>query len=147
MPPCKSLARCCIATQFNHSVMSNSLQPHELQHARSPCPSPTPRVSSNSCPSSWWCQHHPSQHQGHFQWVNSSHEVAKVLEFQLQYQSFQWTPRTDLLTSAIPNPHLRCILGQQMHCQYATGRSMAQSFSLKAAPGLSLQFCQEEYNF
>ena len=39
----------------------------------------------------------PSQHQGLFQWVNSSHEVAKVLEFQLQHQSFQWTPRTDPL--------------------------------------------------
>ena len=38
-----------------------------------------------------------SQHQGLFQWVNSSHEVAKVLEFQLQHQSFQWTPKTDLL--------------------------------------------------
>ena len=37
-----------------------------------------------------------SQHQGLFQWVNSSHQVAKVLELQLQYQSFQWTPRTDL---------------------------------------------------
>ena len=35
----------------------------------------------------------PSQHQGLFKWVNSSHEVAKVLEFQLQHQSFQWTPR------------------------------------------------------
>ena len=39
----------------------------------------------------------PSQHQGLFQWVNSSHEVAKILEFQLPHQSFQWTPRTDLL--------------------------------------------------
>ena len=39
----------------------------------------------------------PSQHQGLFQWVNSLHEVAKVLEFQLQHLSFQWTPRTDLL--------------------------------------------------
>ena len=39
----------------------------------------------------------PSQHQGLFQWVNSSHEVAKVLEFQLQHQSFQWKPRTNLL--------------------------------------------------
>ena len=39
----------------------------------------------------------PSHHQGLFQWVNSSHEVAKVLEFQLQHQSFQWTPGTDLL--------------------------------------------------
>ena len=36
-----------------------------------------------------------SQHQGLFQWVSSSHQVAKVLEFQLQHQSFQWTPRTD----------------------------------------------------
>ena len=39
----------------------------------------------------------PSQHQSFFQWVNSSHEVAKVLEFQLQHQSFQRTSRTDLL--------------------------------------------------
>ena len=38
-----------------------------------------------------------SQHQGPFKWVNSLHQVAKVLEFQLQHQSFQWTPRTDLL--------------------------------------------------
>ena len=39
----------------------------------------------------------PSQYQGLFQWVNSLHEAAKVLEFQLQHQSFQWTSRTDLL--------------------------------------------------
>ena len=38
-----------------------------------------------------------SQHQGLFQWVSSSHQVAKVLELQLQHQSFQWIPRTDLL--------------------------------------------------
>ena len=43
----------------------------------------------------------PSQHQGLFQWVNSSHEVAKVLEFQLQYQSFQWTFRTDFLQDGL----------------------------------------------
>ena len=42
-----------------------------------------------------------SQHQGLFQWVNSSHEVAKVLDFQLQHQSFQWTPRTDLLQDGL----------------------------------------------
>ena len=40
--------------QFNRSVMSDSLRPHESQHARPPCPSPTPRVYSNSCPSSRW---------------------------------------------------------------------------------------------
>ena len=43
----------------------------------------------------------PSQHQGLFQWVNSSHEVAKVLELQLQHQSFQRTPRTDLLQDGL----------------------------------------------
>ena len=84
------------SVQFSHSVVSDSLQPHESQHARPPCPSPTPGVYPNSCPSSRWC--HPaisssvipfsscpnsSQHQSLFQWVNSLHEVAKVLEFQL----------------------------------------------------------------
>ena len=49
-------------------------------------------LSSPSAPSL-----HLSQHQGLFKWVSSSYQVAKVLEFQLQYQSFQWTPRTDLL--------------------------------------------------
>ena len=44
--------------QFSRSVMSNSLWPRELQHARPPCPSPTPRVYPNSCPSSQWC--HPA---------------------------------------------------------------------------------------
>ena len=44
--------------QFSHSVVSDSLWPHESQQARPPCPSPTPGVHSNSCPSSWWC--HPA---------------------------------------------------------------------------------------
>ena len=43
------------SVQFSHSVMSDSLRPHELQHTRPPCPSPTPRVHPNSCPSSRWC--------------------------------------------------------------------------------------------
>ena len=44
--------------QFSRSVVSDSLQPHESQHARPPCPSPTPGAHSNSCPSSRWC--HPA---------------------------------------------------------------------------------------
>ena len=62
--PCKQahqyhLSRFCISSvQFSRSVVSDSLQPHELQHARPPCPSPTPRVYPNSCPSSRWC--HPT---------------------------------------------------------------------------------------
>ena len=72
--------------------------------------SPTPGDYSNPCPLSWWCHPaisssvipfscrlNPSQHQGLFQWVNSSHQVAKVRDFQLQHQSFQWTLGTDVL--------------------------------------------------
>ena len=46
------------SVQFSRSVESDSLQPHESQYARPPCPSPTPGVYSNSCPSSQWC--HPA---------------------------------------------------------------------------------------
>ena len=46
------------SVQFSHSVVSDSLRPHGLQHARLPCPSPTPGAYSNSCPSHRWC--HPT---------------------------------------------------------------------------------------
>ena len=46
------------SVQFSHSVMSDSLRPHGLQHTRPPCPIPTPGAYSNSCPLSWWC--HPT---------------------------------------------------------------------------------------
>ena len=102
------------SVQFIHSVMSDSLWLHELQHARPPCPSPTPGVhqtqvhrvgdaiqpshplSSPSPPAP-----NPSQHQSLFQWVNSSHEVDKVLEFQLQHHCFQRAPRADLLQNGL----------------------------------------------
>ena len=98
------------SVQFRHSVMSDSLQPHEPQHTEPPCPSPTPGVHPNPCPLSRWC--HPAisssvvpfssfpqslPASGSFKWVSSPHQVAKVLEFQLQHQSLQRTPRTDLL--------------------------------------------------
>ena len=53
------ICTCCLSSvHFSCSVMSDSLWPHESQHARPPCPSPTPGVHTNSCPSSWWC--HPA---------------------------------------------------------------------------------------
>ena len=71
--------------QFSRSVVSDCLGPHESQYARPPCPSPTPRVHSDSRPSSQWCHPaiassvipfsscpQPSQHQSLFQWVNSA---------------------------------------------------------------------------
>ena len=98
------------SVQLSCSVMSDCLQPHGLQHARLPCPSPTPGVYLNACPLSRRC--HPTisssvfpfsstfnlfQHQGLFKQISSSHQVARVLEFQLQHQSFQWILRTDFL--------------------------------------------------
>ena len=95
---------------FSGSVVSDSLWPHGLQHARLSCPSLSPRVWSNSCPLSQWCyptisssvtlfsscpQSCPAS--GLFQWVCSSHYMAKVLEFQLQHQSFQRIFRVDFL--------------------------------------------------
>ena len=98
-----------LSIQFSRSVVSDSLRPHEPQHARPPCPSPAPRVYPNPCPLSQWYHLTISCHpllllpsifpsiRVFFKWVSSSHQVAKVLEFQLQHQSFQWTPRIDLL--------------------------------------------------
>ena len=84
------------SVQFSHSVISNSLWPHELQHARPPCLSPTPgvypkpvhRVGDAIQPSHPLSSPSPpalnlSQRQGLFKWVSSLHQVAKVLEFQL----------------------------------------------------------------
>ena len=99
---------------FSHSVMSNSLQPHGSQHIRLPYPSPSLGACSNSCPLSWSC--HPiisssvspspaafnlSKHQGLFQGVSSSQQVAKVLDFQLQHQSFEQDWFTLVLTGLI----------------------------------------------
>ena len=91
------------SVQFSCSVMSDSLWPHGLQHARLSCPSPTPGVYSNSCPLCRWCyptisssvfpfsshlQSFPPS--GSFPVSQFLHQVAKRLEFQLQHQSFQW---------------------------------------------------------
>ena len=101
---------CALWLLLSHLVLSDSLWPHGLQHKRLPCPLPPPRAYSNSCPLSLWCHPtiHPmlslsppafnlSQHQGLFLWVSSPLQVAKVLELQLQHQSFQWIFRTDFL--------------------------------------------------
>ena len=134
------------SVQFSHSVVCDSLWPYGLQHARPPCPSPTPGACSNSCPLSWWC--HPaisssvipfspafnlSQPQDLFQWVSSSHQVAKVLEFQFQHQSFQWIFRTDFLYDLLvwspcsprdsqessPTPQFKSISSLVLSCLYS----------------------------
>ena len=98
------------SVQFSGSVVSNSLQLHELQRARPPCPSPTPRVHSNSCPSSRWChaamsssvvpfsscpQSFPAS--GSFPMSQLFAWGSQSIGVSLQHQSLQRTPRTDLL--------------------------------------------------
>ena len=101
---------------FRGSVMLDPLWHHGLQHGRPPCPSPTPRACSNSCPLSRWCHATISfsvvpfssclpsfPASGSFP-VSSSHQEVKVLELQLQHQSFQWIFRTDFL-SLVGSPY------------------------------------------
>ena len=93
---------CLLLLLFSCSVTSSSLQPHELQHVRLPCPSLSPRVCSNSCPLSQWCHSNrlilcrpllllPSVFPSIRVFSNESAlQVTKVLELQLQRQSSQW---------------------------------------------------------
>ena len=104
---------------FLQTVQLSSLSPvqlfltHGLRHARLPSPPLTPEACSNSYPLSWWC--HPTisssvipfsclqsfPASGSFQWVSSSHQMTKVMEFQLQYQSFQWIFWTDFIKDGL----------------------------------------------
>ena len=124
------------SVQFSRSVLSDSLRPHELQHTRPPCPSPTPGVHPNSCPSSRWC--HPaisssvfpsppafnlSQYQGLFKWVSCLHQVAKVLDF-----SFSISPSNEhsaLISFRMDWVDLLAVQG--------TFKSLLQQHSLKAS--------------
>ena len=90
------------------SKSSDSLRLNRLQHTRLLCPSPYPRACSNSCPLSWWChptilssaflsscpQSFPASGSFH---ESTLHQVTKVLELQLQHQSFHWIVRVDFL--------------------------------------------------
>ena len=98
------------SVQFSRSVVSDSLRPHESQHARPPCPSPTPGVHPNSCPLSWRfipatsssvipfssCpQSLPASES--FPMIQLFAWGSQILEFQLQHQSFQWIFRADFV--------------------------------------------------
>ena len=105
------------SAQFSHSVGFNSLQPHGLQHARLSCPSQTPEAYSNSCPLHQWC--HPtisssailspptfnlSQHQGLFQWVDSSHRWPEYWSFSFSICPKEFSFRTDRLVGSPCSP-------------------------------------------
>ena len=93
------------SVQFSRSVVSYSLWPHELQHSRPPCPSPTPGVYSSSCPLSQWCHPTISSPVVPFSSCPQSFPASGSFQMsqffipggQLQRQSFQWIFRTDFL--------------------------------------------------
>ena len=118
MPACISFIEFWLVPCNHCSVQSLSrvwlFETHGLQHTRPPCPSPTPRIYSNPRPlrrgdatqpphplSSPSPAFNLSLHQGLFKWISSLYQVAKVLEFQLQQQSFQWIFRTDFLQDGL----------------------------------------------
>ena len=98
-----------VQVQFSHSVVSDSLWPHGLQHTRFPCPSPTPRLYSNSHPLSLWC--HPTisasvvlfsclqsfPASGSFQMSQFFTSGGQSIGVSASNQSFQWVFRTDFL--------------------------------------------------
>ena len=76
-----------LSVQFSHSVMSYSLRPHESQHTRPPCPSPTPGVHSNSCPLSRWC--HPAISSSIFPFSSCPQSLPESESFPMS-QLFTW---------------------------------------------------------
>ena len=93
---------CFSSVQFSHSVVSDSLRPRESQHARPPCPSPTPGVHSGSCPSSPWC--HPAISSSVVPFSSCSHSLPASESFQMT-QLFTWggqSPRVSALASFLP---------------------------------------------
>ena len=102
------------SVQFSHSVVSNSLWPHELQHGRPPCPPPAPGVHSNSWPSSRWC--HPAISSSVLPFSSCPQSLPASESFPMSQlftwgrqstgvlalaHSFQRTPRTDLLYNGL----------------------------------------------
>ena len=90
------------SVQLSHSVVSDSLRPHELQHARPPCPSPTPRVHPNSCPSSRWC--HPAISSSVIPFSSCPQSLPASKSFPMS-QLFAWGGQSigvSALTSVLP---------------------------------------------
>ena len=91
-----------ISFQFSHSVVSDSLQPHEPQHARPPCPSPTPGVHPNPCPLSRWC--HPTTSSSVVPFFSCSQSFLASGSFQMSqlFASCGQSIRVSASTSVLP---------------------------------------------
>ena len=123
------------SVQFSHSVVSNSLQPHELQHTRPPCPSPTPRVHSNSCPLSRWC--HPATSSSVIPFSSCPQSLPASESFPMS-QLLRWPKYWSFSFSIIPSKEIPGLISFRMDwldllSVQGTLKSLLQHHSSKAS--------------
>ena len=111
--------------QFSRSVVSDSLRPHESQHARPPCPSPTPGVHSDSCPSSQWCCYLVAKRWPSFAipWTIACQASLSVGFSRWEY----WSGLPFPSSGDLPNPRdwtRICCVGSQMLYHWATREAL-----------------------
>ena len=131
------------SVQFSRSVVSTSLRPHELQHARPPCPSPTPAVYSNSCPSSWWC--HPAISSSAVPFSSCPQSLPPSGSFSVS-QLFAWGGQSigvSALTSVLPKntqdwSHLEWLVGSP--CSPRDSQESSPTLQFKSINFLVLSF-------
>ena len=131
------LCSCLIAfSQFSRSVMSDSLRPHELQHARPPCPSPTPGVHSNSHPSSRWC--HPATLSSVVPFSSCPQSLRASVFFNESTLRMRWPQYWSFSFSIIPSKEHPGLISSRMDWLYllavqGTLKSLLQHHSSKAS--------------
>ena len=117
-----------VSVQFSHTVVSDSLWPHELQHARPPCPSPTPRVYSNSCPSSRWC--HPAISSSVVPFSSCPQSLPASLSFLVSQLCMRWPKCWSFSFSISPSNEHPGLISFRMDW---TLKSLLQHHSSKAS--------------
>ena len=128
------------SVQFSRSVLSNSLRPHEPQHARPPCSSPTPRACSNSCPSSPWCHPTISSSVVPFSGLQSTRVFSNVSALRIRWPKY-WSFSFNISPS---NEHPG-LISFRMDCLdllavHGTLKSLLQHHNSKASILLHLAF-------
>ena len=102
----------CSSVQFSRSVMSDSLQPHELQHTRPPCPSPTPGVHPNPCPSSQWC--HPTISSSVVPFSSCPQSFPASGSFPMSQLCMRWPKYWSFSFSISPSKEIRGLISFRM---------------------------------
>ena len=125
-----------VSVQFSHSVVSYTLQPHELQHARPPCPSPTPRVYSNSCLSCRWC--HPIISSSVVPFSSCLQSFPASGSFQMSVLCIRWPKYSSYSFSIRPSSEYSGLISFRMDwldllTVQGTLRSLLQHHSSKAS--------------